>query len=631
MSDQVSTAPGTAHRRASFATLALGSLGVVYGDIGTSPLYAFREATLAASDHAGVTAEAVLGVLSLIIWALLIIVTLKYVVILLNADNNGEGGTLSLMALTKQALGKPSRFILLLGMVGAALFYGDALITPAISVLSAVEGLELAAPGLEPYVVPLTIAILIGLFAIQSRGTAKVAAYFGPIVLIWFLVLGAAGLVNIAQNTAVLEAFLPHHAAHFLMTHGTVGLLTLGAVFLAVTGAEALYADLGHFGRRPIQAAWILAALPSLTLNYLGQGALVLENPEALENPFYLMFADWLLYPVIGLATMATIIASQAVITGAYSLTQQAIQLGLLPRLEIRHTSEAHSGQIFMPQVNNLLLVGVLFLVVLFQSSSQLATAYGIAVTGTMVVTACMAIIVIRKVWKWPLWASLALMVPLLAIDVIFLAANMLKLFSGGYVPLLMGGAMILVMATWVKGADLLFAKTRRMEVPLLDLTQSLERRLPHLVKGVAIFLTSDPESAPTALLHSLKHYKVLHEKNVMLTVKFQPRPHVPEAEQVQWEVISERFSRVCLQFGYMDEPNVPKALLQCRKMGLQFDAMSTSFFLSRRVVRPAVHSGMPYWQDKLFIWLARNANDATAFFHIPTSRVVEIGTQVVI
>ena len=618
--------------KTGFWALTLGSLGVVYGDIGTSPLYALREAVVAATGTGGTpTRAAVLGVLSLILWALILIVTLKYVLILLRADNNGEGGTLTLMGLAQRAMGRAGSAVVLLGIISGALFYGDAVITPALSVLSAIEGLKVATPAFEPYVVPLTIVILVALFAVQSRGTGKMGAFFGPITTIWFIAIAIPGVIYIASDPSILLAFNPAYGISFLATHGYIGLLTLGAVFLAVTGAEALYADLGHFGRRPIQTAWLTIVLPSLALNYLGQGVLVLAKPDALENPFFLLYPEWALLPMVVLATAATVIASQAVITGAYSLTRQAIQLGLMPRLEIRHTSEALAGQIYMPRVNSLLLVGVLLLVVMFRSSSALASAYGIAVTGTMVVTAMMAFLVIWKGWKWSLPAAAALMAPFLVVDLTFLAANLLKVVEGGWVPLALGTLLMIVMYTWRRGTRLLFEKTRRQEMSLADLVAMLERKPPQTVPGTAVFLTSDPESAPTALLHSLKHYKVLHEKNVILTIETADMPRVPAAERVRIEPVGKTFSRVRLRFGFMETPNVPRALAIARKLGWQFDIMSTSFFLSRRSLRPAAHSGMPRWQDRLFIHLARAANDATDYFQIPTGRVVEVGTQVTV
>lgn len=618
--------------KSNFWALTIGSIGVVYGDIGTSPLYALRESVLAATSGGGSATEpVVLGILSLIIWALLIIVTAKYVIILLRADNNGEGGTLALMALAARAVGRSSGIVILLGIISGALFYGDAIITPALSVLSAVEGLKVATPAFEPYVVPITMVILVLLFSVQSHGTAKVAAFFGPLTLLWFAALAVAGLWHIGQNPTVLYAFNPWHGVNFLVHHGIIAFYTLGAVFLVVTGSEALYADLGHFGRGPIRFAWLTVVLPALTINYLGQGALVLANPKAIENPFFLLFPEWALLPMVLLATAATVIASQAVITGAYSLTRQAIQLGLLPRFEIRHTSESLMGQIFMPRVNTLLLIGVLLLVALFRSSSALASAYGIAVTGTMVVTASMAFIVIWKVWRWPLIGVAALMAPFLFIDLAFLSANLLKIFEGGWMPLALGALVMVVMYTWRRGSRLLIQKTRRQEIPLATLVANLEKKKPHLVPGTAVFLTSDPEFAPTALLHSLKHYKVLHEKNVILTIETGDTPHIDPAERVRLEPVGETFLRVVLRFGFMETPNVPKALAIARKLGWQFDIMSTSFFLSRRALKLAAQSDMPRWQDRLFIGLTRSANDATDYFQIPTGRVVEVGTQVTI
>ncbi|MCZ8097744.1 MAG: potassium transporter Kup [Burkholderiales bacterium] len=624
--------PGTAARHGGFWTLTLGSIGVVYGDIGTSPLYAFREALSATgAAHQGVQRADVLGVLSLILWAMIVIVTIKYVFILLRADNDGEGGTLSLLALAQRALGGSTPVVFFLGAAGAALFYGDALITPAISVLSAVEGLKLVTSGFEPYVLPLSVAVIVGLFLVQSHGTAGVAVWFGPITLVWFVAMATGGLLHIADDPGVFAAFDPRHALVFLAGNGKVGLVALGAVFLAVTGAEALYADLGHFGRRPIRFAWLVVVFPALALNYLGQGALVLSRPETLENPFFLLYPSWALLPMVLLATMATVIASQAVITGAYSLTRQAIQLRLLPRLEIRHTSATQAGQIYMPQVNTLLLVGVLLLVFLFGSSSRLATAYGIAVTGTMLVTACLAFVIVWKHWRWPLWAATALILPFLVVDLVFLGANLLKLFDGGYVPVLLALAIMVVMSTWVTGTGILFDKARRSDVSIADLAMSLEKKPPILVPGTAVFLTSDPDTAPAALLHSLKHYKALHEANVLLTVVTATVPRVAHADRVRIEPIGGRFSRVILTFGFMEEPNVPAALALCRKLGWTFDIMSTSFFLSRRSIKASPRGGMPLWRDRIYILLAANATDASDYFRIPTGRVVEIGSQMTV
>ncbi|HVY01087.1 MAG TPA: potassium transporter Kup [Pseudorhodoplanes sp.] len=624
------TAVPVEHGKTGFWALTLGSIGVVYGDIGTSPLYALRESVLAVTDSGQpADGQAVFGILSLIIWALLIVVTAKYVVILLRADNNGEGGTLALMALASRALGRRGGTLVFLGIVSGALFYGDAIITPALSVLSAIEGLKVVTPAFDHSIVPITVLILFALFAVQSRGTARVAAFFGPVMLVWFATLAVSGFWHAMRNPVVLAAFNPAYGMAFLGSHRLVGFVTLGAVFLAVTGCEALYADLGHFGRNPIRFAWLFIALPALAINYLGQGALVLADPKAIENPFFLLYPDWALIPMVVMATAATVIASQAVITGAYSLTRQAIQLGLLPRMEIRHTSAALAGQIYLPRVNVLLLLGVLLLVALFRSSGALASAYGIAVTGTMVVTTMMAFIVVNKVWRWSLAGAALLMAPFLFVDLTFLAANLLKVFEGGWIPLALGAAVMTVMYTWRRGSRILFEKTRKHETPLVDLVKALERKPPQRVPGTAVFLTSDPQSAPTALLHSLKHYKVLHKHNVILTVETDPSPRVPEAERVHIEPLSPTFMRVVLRFGFMETPNVPGALAIARKLGWQFDIMSTSFFLSRRTLRPAKQSGMPRWQDRMFIALARTANDATDYFQIPTGRVVEIGTQV--
>jgi KUP system potassium uptake protein len=611
--------------------LALGSVGVVYGDIGTSPLYAFRVAVVAAVESGPVTRDIVLGVLSLILWALIVVVAIKYVLLLLRADNNGEGGTLSLTALATRAFGRRTALVFLLGVVGASMFLGDAVITPAISVLSAVEGLMLVTPAFEHSVVPLTIAILLGLFAGQSRGTARVASFFAPVMVIWFVAIAAAGLLHIHDDPGVLAAANPVYAVTFLYRHGHIGLVTLGLVFLVVTGAEALYADLGHFGRRSIQTAWFGLVMPALLLNYFGQGAKVLADPTAIENPFYRLVPETLLLPMVVLATAATVIASQAVITGAYSLVRQAIQLGLLPRLAILHTSASQAGQIYIPRVTGALLVGVLLLVGLFRTSSALASAYGIAVATTMVVDGLLAFIVIWKFWHWPLWRVGLVVAPLVLVDVIFFSANLLKLLEGAWAPILFGASMVLLILTWRRGTGILAHKTRRSEVPLDILLASLQKHPPHMVPGTAVFLTSQPEFAPTALLHNLKHNKVLHEHNVILTVITTDTPRVTDDERVKITVRSPRFSSMTLKFGYMESPNVPKALAVARKHGWHFDIMSTSFFLSRRALKPAARSGMPRWQDRLFIGLAKSASDATDFFHIPTGRVVEVGTQVAV
>jgi KUP system potassium uptake protein len=618
------------HAKAGTAALTLGALGVVYGDIGTSPIYAFREALRAATGDGPNTDSDILGILSLIVWALTLIVAIKYLLIVLRADNRGEGGVLSLMALARHDVGRFRGFVLLLGMAGAALFYGDAVVSPAISVLSAVEGLEVVSPRLHEWVVPIALVILVGLFAVQRFGTAKVANVFGPVMVLWFLVLGAAGLAQIIQNPGVLAAINPYYAFNFLFQHSTVAMVVFGAVFLAITGAETLYADLGHFGRRPIVLAWFGLVFPSLLLNYFGQGAYALKHHNSAQ-PLFEMMPEWAGIPFVLIAMMATVIAGQAAITGAFSLTRQAIQLNILPRLDVQHTSASQQGQIYVPQINWFLLVGVVLLVLSFGSSSALATAYGIALSGAMVVTGALLFFVIWKVWKKPLWMALAVMVPFAIIEVTFLGSNLLKVADGGWVTILIAASMLIVMITWRRGSNILFEKTRRSEVPLTLLTDSLSRKPPTLVDGTAIFLTGDRDSTPTALLHSLKHYHVLHRQNVVLTVKTAERPRVPESERAEIEVVNDLFTRVTLHFGYMEDPNIPKALAVCRKLGLKFDIMTTSFFLSRRTLKASAERGMPLWQDKLFMILARNASSATEYYHIPTGRVVEIGTQVVI
>ena len=607
--------------------LALGSIGVVFGDIGTSPLYALREAVKASSGGPDV----VPGILSIMVWTMLLIVTLKYVLVLLNADNKGEGGTFALMALGQSVAKRSASLILVLGVIGAAFFYGDAVLTPAISVLSAVEGMKLVAPQSEHMVVPLTVVILIGLFTVQSHGTAKVAQYFGPIMLLWFTALAAGGLVHIIDDPRVFLALNPVLGVQFILTHGMIGLVVMGLVFLAVTGAEALYADLGHFGRKPIQLAWLAVVQPALILNYFGQGALLLANPEAIDNPFYRLYPSWALIPMVVLATVATVIASQAVITGAFSFTRQAIQLGLLPRLAIRHTSESVAGQIYLPRVNQLLFVGVLIVTLTFRSSSELAAAYGLSVTATMVVDSLMAFFVVWRCWGWPVWKAAILMVPLLQIEQAFLAANVLKIPEGGWLPLGIAAAITLVVLTWVRGSASLGRATRKNEAELEWLVRKLETKPPHRVPGTAVFLTGDPYSAPTSLMHNLKHNRVLHERNIILTIKTEDVPHVPRHERVEIDRVADTFVRVIAHYGFMETPSVPKILEHCRRKDLNIDMSATSFFLSRRSLKTTLKSEMPRWQERLFIWLAGRAEDATEYFRIPSDRVVEVGTQVMV
>ena len=620
------------HAKSNLPILTLGAIGVVYGDIGTSPIYAFRQAMYVRPGAAASNIE-VLGLLSLIVWALTLTVAVKYVFFVTRADNNGEGGTLSLMALARKTFTNPPIWITTLGVLGAALFFGDAIITPAVSVLSAVEGLELVQPGMTRWVVPITLVLILGLFAVQRFGTAKVSIVFGPVTAVWFLTLGVAGISNVIQHPEVLWAINPLLGAQFLITHFGIAFIVIGAIFLAVTGAEALYVDLGHFGRKPIVLAWFGLVFPCLLMNYFGQGAYVLSHGvDNVASPFFEMIPEWGLLPFVILATAATIIASQAVITGTYSLTQQAIALNMLPRMVVHHTSATQSGQIYMPQINSLLLIGVLVLVASFGSSAALSNAYGIAVSGVMVVTLMLLVVVMWRNWKWHPVAVVFFGIVYLCVDGGFFAANAAKLFQGGWVPAAVAMFVALIMWSWMAGRRRLAEKTRRDEVPLQFLVNNLTKKKPTTVPGTAIFLTSDIEGAPTALLHSLKHYKVLHEQNVILTVKTSASPRVPDDEKVTIDAYNELFFRVIVTFGYMETPNIPKALALARKLGWKFDIMSTSFFLSRRSLKLGQKSGpLRFWQDRLFIRLARNASDATEYFHIPTGRVVEIGTQVVI
>ncbi len=658
--DGAQSASGGGHRvgaRAGFGALVLGSIGVVYGDIGTSPLYAFKESIAhVLQDGTPATPEEVLGLVSLIFWALMIVVTLKYVVLVMQMDNKGEGGTLSLMALAQRALGRRTPLLFIIGVAGASMFYGDAIITPAISVLSAVEGLK-AVPALQEHISPqiivlIGIIILVTLFAFQSRGTSFVGRFFGPIMTIWFVTMGALGAYHFSQNTAIIAALSPLHALGFMLQHGFLTFIVLGSVFLAVTGAEALYADMGHFGRRPIRTAWVFLVLPALTLNYLGQGAFVLDNLPQINadysaaratalalgaehvqfdfSPFFQMAPEGMRLPIVILAMMATIIASQAVISGAFSLTQQAIQLGLLPRMEIRRTSETQAGQIYLPALNGILLVGVLVLAVAFGSSTRLAAAYGISITGEMLMSTCMVFVVIWKLWKRPAWLAALIVTPFAIIELIFLSSNLQRVFQGGFVPLLLSGILILTMWTWVRGTRLL-AETVRREEPLAKLFETLSHHPPHRVRGAAIFLTGDPNVAPAALMHNLKHNQVLHEQIIILTVRTLETPRAPENKRVVVEDFMPDVKRVQLTFGFMETPNVVKALTEARKHGLKFDIMKTSFFLSRRTIVPSEKSGMPLWQDHMFIFLARNATNATDFFHIPSGRAVELGNQVMV
>ncbi|WP_279480879.1 potassium transporter Kup [Aureimonas sp. SK2] len=611
----------------SLGPLVLGSIGVVYGDIGTSPLYAMKESLL----HVGgvPSASEIIGIVSLLVWSLIFVVTVKYVMLVLRADNQGEGGALSLMALAQKALAKPNKMILGLGIVGAALFYGDAILTPAVSVLSAVEGLKVAAPGLDPYIVPIALAVIIGLYAVQSFGTSQVARFFGPIMSIWFIALALIGVSHIGDAPQILHALNPINGFWFMTSHGIIGFTVLGSVFLAVTGAEALYADMGHFGKRPIQFAWLGFVGPALLLNYLGQGAYALHDPSVLPNLFFLSAPEWARFPLVILATLATIIAGQAVITGAFSLTQQAIQLGLLPRLQIEYTSETEQGQIYLPTVNWLMLVGVVMLVLFFQDSSSLAAAYGIAVTGTMVVTSLLSVVVFAYGWKWGLGLAMAVVLPFLLIDMAYLAANLLKLADGGYLPLVIGGCIVVLMAIWVRGVRLLNTKAAQQNLSLETFIKAMETSSVSRVAGTAMYLTSTPETVPSALLHNLKHNRVLHERNVIVTIRTVNTPYVPLAERVDYRELAPGFARIELHYGFLEEPNLVQALIQLREKGVKFDVMSTTFFVGRRRIRSAARSEMPRWQSQLFIKMARHSYDMIDYYKIPANRVVELGTYV--
>ena len=655
--------------------LVLGCIGVVYGDIGTSPLYAFREAVKAAGG-VGTDPGVVFGILSLISWTLFSIVTLKYVLLMLRADNEGEGGILSLMALTQKISARNSAnkkygAIFFMGLIGAALFYGDAMITPSISVLSAVEGMELVSPHLDKFVLPLALVILIGLFVVQKFGTRKVGRLFGPVMVAWFLVIGISGILHIAQMPGIFAALNPLYAVWFFRDHAAVAMPVLGMVFLAVTGAEALYADLGHFGRRAIRDAWILLVFPCLLLNYFGQGALILANPKALENPFFLMLPDWTLIPMVVLAACATVIASQAVISGTFSMTRQAIQLGLLPRLEIRHTSSEHEGQIYMPKINTLLLYGVLFLTCVFGSSSLLASAYGIAVTGTMIVTSLLAYVVMRRAWNVPRLAAAAMIAPFLCIETVFFAANLQKIADGGYVPLMIAAIIIVFMTVWVRGTRHLLKQTHHKTVTLKDLSETVVKHPPTDIPGTALFMTSDPVNAPIALLQNLRHNKVLHQCNIVLTILTAHQPRVDDNERYRIEQISPRFLRITLSFGYAENQDIPRILRHIQRDGaVGIDFHDASFFLGRRSIiasadRPLQeglakawrnhsmddghrdghhhgwhwlaerkhhgHVGLPGWQSFIFIAMANAAVSATDFYRIPRAQVVELGVQMTI
>ena len=616
------------------ATLTLAALGIVYGDIGTSPLYAIKEVFGSTHHPVPITPENVLGILSLFFWSLIIVVTLKYVSFIMRANNKGEGGIIALMTLALQK-GVPGtwqqKLLVTLGLFGAALFYGDGVITPAISVLSAVEGLEIITPAFKPYIVPITVIIVIGLFIFQRRGTASVGALFGPVMVLWFAILAALGAAAIIENPSVLAAINPLYAFNFLQENSILGFFALGAVVLCITGAEALYADMGHFGAKPIQYAWLGYVLPALLINYFGQGALLLADPSAVENPFYLLAPEWGRYPLVILATVATIIASQAVISGAFSITQQAMQLGYTPRLAIQHTSDREMGQIYLPAINWLLLISIILLVVEFGSSSKLAAAYGIAVTGTMLITNILAIAVAIRLWDWSPTRAVLGALPFICIDLGFFLANSVKIPDGGWFPLVFGLVVFILLTTWKRGRELLGERLAADAMQLRPFITNIAESGVERVPGTAVFMTPDPESVPHALLHSLKHYKALHEQVIILSVKVFDVPFVPVLDRVEVHRLSGNFAQVVVQYGFKDEPDIPAALTLCAEAGLTLDMMDTSFFLGRETLIPKLGSSMAYWRALIFVAMFRNAGSATAFFKIPSNRVVELGSQVVL
>jgi KUP system potassium uptake protein len=622
-----------AHKTA-LHTMALAALGVVFGDIGTSPLYTMKEIFSVGHHPLALSPDNVYGILSLITWALILIVSVKYVAFIMRADNRGEGGIMALLALASRNTHdnyKKQRNIMFLGILGACMFYADGMITPAISVLSAVEGLEIAAPHLHSFIVPITLVVLFGLFWAQSKGTEVVGKFFGPVMLLWFGTLGVLGAINIAHDTTILSALNPIYALHFFTGQPWVAFVALGAVVLAVTGAEALYADMGHFGRFPIRLAWFGFVLPALLLNYFGQGALILHDAEAVKNPFYLLAPEWALFPLIGLATVATVIASQAVITGAFSVSRQALQLGYLPRMHIQHTSENTQGQVYMPRVNWGLMLATMALVLGFRSSGNLAAAYGIAVTGDMVITTLLASIVFIEIWRWSKFKTYALVALFLTIDLAFFGANVLKIPDGGWVPLLIGVVIFMLMLTWKTGRYLVYSRLKTEAMAIEPFIEAVGAHPPPRVPGTALFMTPNPEGVPHAMLHNLKHNKVLHEKVVILTVKFLDIPHTNLEERVSVEALPYEFYRVTVKYGFKDEPDLPRDLPLCSKYGLEFDAMDTSYFIGKESLIASHKSGMAYWRKKIFIGLFRTAETITNQFKLPPNRVVELGSQLMI
>ncbi|MEQ1877312.1 MAG: potassium transporter Kup [Bdellovibrionia bacterium] len=613
-------------------SLALGALGVVFGEIGTSPLYVMRVA-FHGSHSIPITPDNVMGILSLILWSLVLVISVKYPVLVTRADNRGEGGVLALTALAAPPRlvrrGIINRFALYIGLFGAALLFGDGVLTPAISVLSAVEGLRVATPFFNPYVIPITIIILAGIFFGQRFGTGKIGAIFGPVILLWFIFIGLLGILGISQNPAVLQALNPFHAYQFFVQNGWAGFMVLGAVFLSVAGGEALYADMGHFGRKAIQSAWYGVALPALVLNYYGQGALLLNNPAVAENPFFNLAPPWTLYPLVFVATLAAIIASQALIAGVFSLTRQAIQLGFSPRILIVHTSKEEIGQIYVPYVNWMLFVLTCWVVVEFRSPSELAAAYGIAVSGTMVVTTMLACLVALQRWRWHISAVSAVVIFFLSIDVIFFAANISKVQEGGWVPLLIGAVLFTCMTTWKKGRRILMERLREKSVPFRDFIVQIERKRPARVPGTAVFMTGDPDGVPPALLHNLKHNRVLHEQNLLVTISTEEIPHVPPEDRVEIQKLESGFFRISAFYGFMDRPDVQEVLDACSMEGFSVEISTVTFFLGRETLIPTKRPGMAIWREYLFTFMSRNAERAISYYNIPPDQVVEIGIQV--
>ena len=616
--------------KSSLSALTLGALGIVYGDIGTSVLYALKE--VFAHGLVALTPDNIFGILSMFFWTLTIIVSLKYVMLVLRADNHGEGGTAALLALASNAVkDKPvmRRWLLLVGMFGAALFYGDGVITPAISVLSAVEGLEVVSPTFTQYVIPITLVILLLLFMVQKHGTGGIGRFFGPITMVWFVAIGVMGLMQIIGNPTILKALSPHYALSFMLDNIGISFIVLGSIVLCVTGAEALYADMGHFGIKPIRLAWFVVVMPALVLNYFGQGALLLTNPEAVKNPFYLMAPDWALLPMVGLATMATVIASQALISGAFSATKQIIQLGYLPRLQIFHTSDEETGQIYLPFINWALFVAIVLAVVFFKTSGSLAAAYGIAVTGNMLITTILTFFVVRYAWNYPLWICALATGIFFIIDFVFLASNLLKFIEGGWFPILIAGAIFVLMVTWKEGRSMLRKKLQEDSIELRGFMDSVFVHPPARVDGTAVFLTAEPGTVPNALLHNLKHNKVLHKQNLFVTVRSHEVPWIGEDKRLDVVDLGRQCWQVVIHYGFKNDPDVPQALQQLRGQGCETEPMTTSYFLSRDTVVPTIGSGMAIWREKLFAQMHRNASSAADFLNLPNNSVVELGSKI--